>query len=1284
MSQPVCLPGYLAKNLLLAFIALLTAAFSLTVAPVYAAEGQGGRGAGENVISSTPHRFKVGLRSTLVAPPSSQDWKPGKTLQPSNLPALQPSTFITATKTYTLSTDSDGDNQADPGDVLSYTIVISNDGGTTATGVTLSDTLDANLGQLGLASVSPVAFDDTYNTSINPVTLNVTDSVSDLFGNDYPGLNPAATGLASFGGGSLGGTVTSNAAGSTVNFGSGGSLTVNANGSFNFTPVAGFQGVFSFTYRLQNLVGPADGLVRLTVDAPPTVTTTSPANGAINVNGASNITINFSENVAIAAGGISLGCPGTVSFSSTPPLPASAINSITLDPTANLPGNATCTVTVVAANTTDSDANDPPNQLDGNNNGIEGDNYSFSFQIAPIANDDSFNVTPHLTLNTIAGNDVTANDDPTTVTITGFGPTLGTANGTVPNGVNFITAGGASGRVVLNADGTFRYFPDAGDTNTSATFFYTITGGDTAQVTLNLPNTELVWFVDDNAAGTTCTGSNAGTQACPLTTLTGAAAVDTASDTLFIIQGSYTCGVTLETNERVIGDGSSADLPTLTGITPVSGSSFPAFSGTDPTLSNASGDCLTLATNNTIRGLTIGNTSAAGSDITGTNFGTLTVTETTLNGTGRALNLLTGTVTITLDGLTSTSGTNNVNLTSVGGTANLGSGALSGATGTAFNVSGGNASITYNGTVAKSSAGRLVDIQSRSGGSVTLGGNLTCNTSCTGINIASNTGGTITLSGANKVINTGGNTAVTLSSNTGATINFTGGGLAVTTTSGGGFNASGGGTVTVQGTGNTLASTTGIVLNVANTTIGASGLTFQSISVNGAVNGIMLNNTGAGGLTVTGNGGSCSSATPTCTGGTIANVTDTGISLTNASNVSLTRMRLQNSPNFGLSGSTVNTMSIDTCLFDGTHGNAVNEGALFVTNWLGTGSLTNSEILGGFNDNMRVNNTSGTLNRLTISGTTIRNSGNNHGLAFYTCLGGTATACSGVTMNLTVANSTFRDNSSNHIDIGSKGLASMDVVLNSNTLQSANNPAVNPTPYGGAVNLTTDHSSRLTFDVNGNTSTFSRLTAFNFFISNQTTGSASMSGRFRNNIIGTNGSASSASIQGGGLMVTATGGAALTMSITGNTIRNWGSNNGMDLAAGDGGATGPQVNLTVTGNTLNLSNSTPNNLHGISANMGTTSTGGAVNACLDIGGAGLANTLTGSSLPSASGFELRARQRFSSTVRLPGYGGSATDTAAVVTYLAGRNTVTAPGNVSATVQSPPGGGFVGGAACTQP
>ena len=82
------------------------------------------------------------------------------------------------------------------------------------------------------------------------------------------------------------------------------------------------------------------------------------------------------------------------------------------------------------------------------------------------------------------------------------------------------------------------------------------------------------------------------------------------------------------------------------------------------------------------------------------------------------------------------------------------------------------------------------------------------------------------------------------------------------------FTAIGGGTVSVTGANNVLAATTGSALVVQNTTIGAAGLAFRSISSNGGSNtGIILDTTGAsGGLTVSGSGAAGS-------GGTIANKT---------------------------------------------------------------------------------------------------------------------------------------------------------------------------------------------------------------------------------------------------------------------------------------------------------------------------------------------------------------------------------------------------------------------------
>ena len=86
-----------------------------------------------------------------------------------------------------------------------------------------------------------------------------------------------------------------------------------------------------------------------------------------------------------------------------------------------------------------------------------------------------------------------------------------------------------------------------------------------------------------------------------------------------------------------------------------------------------------------------------------------------------------------------------------------------------------------------------------------------------------------------------------------------------------------------------------------------------------------------------------------------------------------------------------------------------------MSNWLGTGTISNSEILGGSGDNVHIENTTGTLNRLTISNSTIRDnstSTGNDGLLFRTVFapgGGT-----GVVMNITVTNSNFQHHRGDH------------------------------------------------------------------------------------------------------------------------------------------------------------------------------------------------------------------------------------------------------------------------------
>ena len=129
-----------------------------------------------------------------------------------------------------------------------------------------SDSVDSDVVQPPAAEddgpVAGSAPGDPFHTD-SDTTLEAQDgSVEDLLANDSAG-DPAGT-ITSFGGGDLGGAVTDNAAGATVNVGSG-ELTVSANGAFSFTPDTGFSGEFSFDYQVTNLGGTDDATATIFV-----------------------------------------------------------------------------------------------------------------------------------------------------------------------------------------------------------------------------------------------------------------------------------------------------------------------------------------------------------------------------------------------------------------------------------------------------------------------------------------------------------------------------------------------------------------------------------------------------------------------------------------------------------------------------------------------------------------------------------------------------------------------------------------------------------------------------------------------------------------------------------------------------------------------------------------------------------------------------------------------------------------------------------------------------------
>ncbi len=109
-------------------------------------------------------------------------------------------------------------------------------------------------------------------------------------------------------------------------------------------------------------------------DAAPTVSSSTPAPGATGVARDANVSITFSEPVNVTGSWYAISCGTTGAH------PATATGSsptFTLDPTTNFAANETCTVRIHAANVTDQDATDPPNNMAAD--------HEFTFQTADSA-----------------------------------------------------------------------------------------------------------------------------------------------------------------------------------------------------------------------------------------------------------------------------------------------------------------------------------------------------------------------------------------------------------------------------------------------------------------------------------------------------------------------------------------------------------------------------------------------------------------------------------------------------------------------------------------------------------------------------------------------------------------------------------------------------------------------------------------------------------------------------------------------------------------------------------
>jgi|GEM_PF-2816977 len=490
---------------------------------------------------------------------------------------------------------------------------------------------------------------------------------------------------------------------------------------------------------------------------------------------------------------------------------------------------------------------------------------------APTAVDDAYTCTGNIGLDVSAANGVFADngiavDEGDFITVTAV-------QGNAMN-VGNATATAQGGSVTLAADGSFTYEPPAGFEGMDS-FTYTIDNGfnSPSQATVTITVADMIWFIDNTAGPTS---SNMGTFSNPFlgTANFNNSALPGDGDVIFIHEGvgSYTGGIALKDNQALLGQGIDllTELTNL-GITLAPNSALttsPAPNGaTNRSLithvGGTTGIGISVAANNTIRGIQVGNTDDYGvRNGMLSSVGSLTISDSSITGNGGAMRITSGgTLACNLDELSSNNaGAHGVYLVNCMGQLTVTglTSSITEPTDAAFRVDGGTVGISYPGDTTKNTTtGRLLELFNCSGGAITLSGTHTQNgAGGTGIRIANNTGPTqINLNG---MVDLGlttplGNTAMALD----AAGNVTLANIDIVTNGADAFVCTNGGFITI--TTGTINATGGVGFEASGATLNAS--LASVISSNSPTEGIDLNMCG-GSLTISSPGaGSISNST---------------------------------------------------------------------------------------------------------------------------------------------------------------------------------------------------------------------------------------------------------------------------------------------------------------------------------------------------------------------------------------------------------------------------------------
>ncbi|WP_299978678.1 Ig-like domain-containing protein [uncultured Pseudoteredinibacter sp.] len=824
------------------------------------------------------------------------------------------------------------------------------------------------------------------------------------------------------------------------------------------------------------------------------------------------------------------------------------------------------------------------------------------------------------------------------------------------------TSNGATVTLLDSNSGTYRYNPAAGYNGTDSFSYYICDNANacTQASAVSVTVSDRIWFVDSSAST-----AGDGRLSSPFQKLSGSNsfgsdAADSTGDTIYLRGGNYQGELALKNGQKLIGSMSNSTLASISGITLASHSgSIDNPDNSNTIISNASGNAVSIAQNNLIHGIEIGD---AINKVIGTGFGNLEVKVTEFSGAGRILALSTGTVDINVSSMQSTSSSSQaISFINVDGNVVAGlASSIAGANLNAVDLSDAtNLNFSFAGTINSSGQNNLaIRANNISAGTLLFSGNLIDDGNVGGGVEFTNSSATLQISSLSKQINTASNRGIYINNNTGGQFQMSNGGLQLQSSSGLSAEFFNGGTVEITGPNNTINTSTGTAISVVNTNIASNNLNFQSISSSGAANTIFLNNTGgAGGLVVTGTEGNLDA---NYSGGRISNSSSSAIFASNTANLSLRDMRIENSTLHHLDATSVTGLSLEAVDFDTAGVGAIGEGAIqgsqlsnlsvsnsrfnaggnsasehgfVINNLFGNSTIQGSQFTNSATLQFYINNTSNSGGTDTVN--FLANQFSSHNGIFF---GDHLSIEAGGTSNMLVNIGDGSTANRNSFDTGQDGVQAVSSSTGQLEVHINNNLRTNGT--GTGFNVGAFNASRINFTIQNNQITDTGSTGINANSAN-TTNASNILGLINNNTVsrvgrGGTGFYISNVIEGAGNGIVEIKNNVLSGG-TGNPNIN--GDSGIRVQARDPSNQGSlSMDVTIEGNTVSGTG-----FRGIEVESGSSAGGTGELLCLNISNN---NSTTASGDPG-----YRLRQRPGTTFNLDGFIGNGTSSGDISTHI---------------------------------